>query len=163
MKLTGRRFAAKGCDVQREKLLGFIAGLLKFGCVGGTVMFFNLALLALASRFLGPHVSFLLAYVPAVTLHFLLNKWWVFRCERRDWGRQIAQYASVAATNFVINFTLYTLALRFVSSNTLLANLLALPAATAIGYVLFRQHVFQPQTDDLVKTGDDTDAELEAS
>jgi putative flippase GtrA len=69
----------------------------------------------------------------------------------------------VAATNFIINFTLYTLALRFVSSNTLLANFLALPATTAIGYVLFRQHVFQPQTGDLVKTGPDADAGLEAS
>ncbi len=86
-------------------------------------MVFNLALLALASRFLGPHVSFLAAYVPAVTLHFLLNKWWFFAANGETGAGKSLNTPAWPQPIFAIKLHAYTLALRFVSSNTLLANL----------------------------------------
>lgn len=121
-------------------------GFFRFCVVGGTVAVFNLGLLALCARFFRPNVSFLLAYLPSILLHFGLNKWWTFRCERSDMRRQLVQYLVVVGLNFAINFTLYNVALHWLSSNALLANLLALPASMFVGYVLFSRHVFAMPT-----------------
>ena len=128
--------------MQRENFVGIVIRLLKFGFVGGTVTIVNLSVLALTSRYLDPYTAFLVAYVPSVILHFTLNKQWVFRCERQDLMRQIFQYSAVAGMNFAINFALYALAFHFISRSTLIANLIAIPPTTLIGYLLFQKHVF---------------------
>jgi putative flippase GtrA len=128
--------------VQRENFVGFVIRLLKFGFVGGTVTIVNLGILALTSHFLDPYTAFLVAYVPSVILHFTLNKQWVFRCGRQDLMRQILQYSAVAAMNFAINFALYALAFHFITRSTLIANLIAIPPTTLLGYLLFQKHVF---------------------
>jgi putative flippase GtrA len=137
--LIGRKVDAK------EKNGGMIGGFLRFCVVGGTVTALNLGLLTLFALHFRPNVSFLLAYFPSILLHFALNKWWTFRCERSDFRRQLAQYLAVAGLNFLINFTLYNAALHWLTPSALLANLLALPASMVAGYLLFRRHVFLAQ------------------
>lgn len=119
-----------------------MSGFLRFCVVGGTVAAFNLGLLTLFAMHFRPNVSFLLAYLPSIALHFALNKWWTFRCERNDVHRQLAQYLLVVGLNFLINFTLYNAALQWLTTNALIANFLALPVSMATGYLLFRRHVF---------------------
>jgi len=136
-------FSPEMKPMQRGKLHETLGGFIRFCVVGGTVAIFNLGLLAALAGFLSPNASFLIAYPPAVALHFALNKWWTFRCQRNDMPKQLAQYILVAGLNFAINLGLYNAALHWMTSSAVLANAFALPVSMTVGFLLFRHHVFR--------------------
>lgn len=80
--------------------------LIRFVLVGGTVMLFFMALNGLLVRLgLGTQGAFLAAYVPALGLHFCLNKWWTFGgVQRHGTKRQVGEYILMAAVTFVIQW-----------------------------------------------------------
>lgn len=85
-----------------------VGQVFRFAVVGGTVMVFNVSLVWLLSRWLGRQASFLLAYPPTLAMHFSLNKWWTFGCQRTDTARQVAEYLIMVAVTFVIQWVVYT-------------------------------------------------------
>jgi putative flippase GtrA len=118
--------------------------------VGGTVAVIDFGGVAIFSRFLAPLVAVTVAYCIAVCCHFLLNKFWVFRCRRSDYGKQLVQYFGVIFTNWVITITVVHFCLSTFTSNVLIAKLFAIPCATMCNFLLMQFVVFrhrQPQSD----------------
>jgi putative flippase GtrA len=83
--------------------------LVRFAVVGLVVMGFFMGLNWLFGRWTGPTVAFLLAYPPALVLHYALNKWWTFGCARTDTARQVTEYLGMVAVTFVVQYAFFWL------------------------------------------------------
>src|SRR5260221_3890322 len=97
----------------------------------------------LFSRFLPPLVAVTIAYFIGVTCHFLLNKFWVFRCQRSDYLRQLLQYSAVVGSSWLITLCVVHRCLSTFTSNVLVAKLCAIPCATFSGFLLMQLLVFK--------------------
>jgi putative flippase GtrA len=110
--------------------------------VGATVAAIDFSLLWVLSRWLPPLIAVSIAYLTAVSCHFLLNKMWVFRCSRPDYAKQVAQYALGVAACWLTTLGIVRLSLSTITENILLAKLIAVPPATLVGFLMLRFFVF---------------------
>ena len=129
----------------RERVFRFV----RFATVGASVAAIDFSSVAILSRFLAPLVAVAIAYFIGVTCHFLLNKFWVFRCRRSDYFKQLIQYAAVILNSWVITIVVVHLSLSTFTSNVLIAKLVAIPCATLCNFLLmqfvvFRAHSSEP-------------------
>jgi putative flippase GtrA len=97
----------------------------------------------LLSHFLQPLVSISIAYFVGVTCHFLLNKFWVFQCQRSDYGRQLMQYFTVVLSSWLTTVMIVHLSLSTITQNILIAKLFAVPPATLVAFILMQFFVFR--------------------
>jgi putative flippase GtrA len=123
--------------------------LLRFCAVGGTVAVVDFSTVWLLSHLLHPLAAVSVAYFIGVSCHFLLNKFWVFRCRRSDYVRQLMQYLTVVLFSWLTTVAVVHLCLSTLTENVLIAKLFAVPPATLVGFVLmqffvFRKSNFQP-------------------
>lgn len=81
--------------------------MIRFVIVGLAVMVVFIGLNWLFGRWLGKDASFVLAYPPAVALHFWLNKTWTFGCARTDSIRQFSEYAVMVGVTFVVQVAVF--------------------------------------------------------
>lgn len=81
--------------------------ILRFAVVGCVVMAVFMALNWLLGRWCGKQAAFLIAYPPALALHFCLNKWWTFGCRRSDSHRQVGEYLLMVAGTFVLQWGVF--------------------------------------------------------
>jgi putative flippase GtrA len=122
--------------------------------VGGSVAVIDFSAVAFFSRFSPPLVSVTIAYFIAACCHFLLNKFWVFRCRRSDYAKQLVQYCCVILGNWLITIAVVHFCLSSFTSNVLIAKLFAIPCAMMFNFLLmqaivFRKHQEQPEEDRL--------------
>jgi putative flippase GtrA len=125
--------------LNRERVFRFV----RFATVGASVAVIDFSCVAVFSRFLLPLVAVSIAYFIGVTCHFLLNKFWVFRCSRKDYGKQLIQYAGVILNNWVITIVVVQICLSTFTSNVLIAKLCAIPCATMCNFFLMQMVVFR--------------------
>ena len=85
------------------------ARVLRYAAVGGLVMGVFTGLNWLLGHWFGKDASFIIAYPPAVALHFWLNKKWTFGCERTDSGRQLSEYLIMVLVTFLIQAAVFKL------------------------------------------------------
>jgi putative flippase GtrA len=111
--------------------------------VGSTVALIDFSMVFLFSRFLSPLVAVTIAYFIGVTCHFLLNKFWVFRCQRSDYVRQLLQYFLVVGSSWLITLGVVHFSLSTFTANILIAKLCAIPCATLSGFLLMQLFVFR--------------------
>jgi putative flippase GtrA len=83
------------------------ARVLRYGTVGLLVMGVFTGLNWLLGHRFGKDASFILAYPPAVALHFWLNKKWTFGCARVDAGRQVSEYLVMVLITFFIQAAVF--------------------------------------------------------
>lgn len=126
--------------LNRERVFRFV----RFATVGASVAMVDFGSVAVLSRLLAPLVAVSIAYFIGVTCHFLLNKFWVFRCRRKDYGKQLIQYGFVTLTNWFITIVVVQLCLSTFTSNVLIAKLCAIPCATMSNFILMQMLVFRP-------------------
>ena len=116
----------------------------RFAAVGGIVTLFFMALNALFGRVfgLGPQVSFLAAYPPALALHFLLNKLWTFGDRSATTHHQMGEYLFSVVVTFLIQWPSFLFFQKVVGLpgwfSAGMANLLQMSAS----YALLRWRVF---------------------
>lgn len=110
--------------------------------MGATVAFIDFSLVWILSRSLSPMIAVSISFVTAGSCHFLLNKLWVFRCGRTDYAKQVGQYVLAVTGSGLTTVGVVRLSLLTITSNVLLAKLIALPPATLVGFVLLRFVVF---------------------
>jgi putative flippase GtrA len=104
----------------------------------------DFAALSLLHLVLAPTAAFSIAYAAGVITHFLLNKYWTFRCARTDLLRQIAEYLLVVAMNYALQLVVFREVLStWPGAGVYLAKAAALPAGTVLGFFLFKKHVFK--------------------
>jgi len=111
--------------------------------VGAAVAAIDFGLVWLLSGRLPPLIAVSIAYFTAVCGHFLLNKMWVFQCQRSDYIRQIIEYSSVVVANWVTTIAIVHLCLSSITTNLLIAKLFAVPPATLIAFLLMQLFVFR--------------------
>jgi putative flippase GtrA len=111
--------------------------------VGGTVAVVDFTAVWLLGHLLQPLAAVSIAYFVGVTCHFLLNKFWVFRCRRSDYVRQLMKYLTVVLSSWLTTLLTVQLCLSTVTHNILLAKLFAVPPATLVGFVLMQFFVFR--------------------
>jgi putative flippase GtrA len=119
-----------------------IRRLIRFGTVGVVVMFSFMAMNWLLGHWCSALVAFLVAYPPAVTLHFCLNKWWTFGCARTDMGRQVTEYLVMVAVTFVVQFGFFWLAHDLCGLAGWLAAGVANAAQMALSFLIMQRKVF---------------------
>lgn len=120
----------------------FIMKLLRFGLVGGTVTLVLMGLTKLFTGWWGNQVGFLVAYPFALTLHFLLNKWWTFGSQRRDNARQVSEYLLMAGVTFLIQWAIYSLVIHYTRITPAFATVIANAAQMVITFVAMDRRVF---------------------
>jgi putative flippase GtrA len=116
--------------------------LLRFGTVGGLVAGVDFGLVWTLSHWLAPLISVSIAYLTAACCHFLLNKLWVFHCNRTDYARQLLQYGVSVLTCWLTTLGIVQLSLATITSNVLVAKLIAVLPAMFVGFVLLQFFVF---------------------
>ena len=116
---------------------------LRFCLVGGFVCLVDLAMLWLWSRFTPPMVAVSAAYFIAVTVHFCLNKWWVFRNQSTAVGAQVFKYALTVAACWLCTVAIFSLSLHWLTTNIFVAKIIAVPPATLLSFALMRWFVFE--------------------
>jgi len=137
----------------RERVFRFV----RFATVGASVAAIDFGSVAIFSRFLAPLIAVTIAYFIGVTCHFLLNKFWVFRCQRSDYLKQLFQYGAVILNSWIITIIVVHLCLSTFTSNVLIAKLCAIPCATMCNFLLmqfvvFRTHRAEARTQNLSYT-----------
>lgn len=140
-----RGFSAINTRVNITDLLNRerVSRFLRFATVGSSVAVIDFSGVAIFSRFLDPLVAVTVAYFIAVCCHFLLNKYWVFRCRRSDYAKQLIQYSGVIFTNWLITIGVVHFCLSTFTANVLIAKLFAIPCATMCNFLLMQLVVFR--------------------
>jgi putative flippase GtrA len=123
------------------------ARILRYGVVGGLVMAVFTGLNWLLGHWFGKDASFILAYPPAVSLHFWLNKKWTFGCTRTDAGRQVSEYLLMVLVTFLIQAAVF----KILTSTTSLPGWAAAGAANAaqmaITFFVMQFRIFRKMPD----------------
>ena len=119
--------------------------LVRFGSVGVLVMLAFMALNGLLGRWLPAQAAFLVAYPPALALHFLLNKLWTFGDRRETTGRHLAEYLHAVVLTFLIQWPVFTLAQGQLGAPGWLAAGLANGVQMTASFLLLRNRVFGEQ------------------
>ncbi len=99
----------------------------------------------LLAPMLGEDPAFLVAYVPAVALHFCLNKWWTFGCTRQDSGRQLGEYFAMVLVTFLIQAAVFKLLTHFTELPSWIAAGVANVAQMAVTFVAMQRRIFSGQ------------------
>jgi putative flippase GtrA len=81
--------------------------IVRFAVVGLTVAGVFMGLNWLFGHWMGKGASYLLAYPPAILLHYLLNKHWTFGCARTDSARQVSEYLVMVLVTFAIQSAVF--------------------------------------------------------
>jgi putative flippase GtrA len=126
--------------LNRERVFRFV----RFATVGASVAVIDFSSVAVLSRFLPPLVAVTIAYFTAVICHFLLNKFWVFRCRRSDYLKQLFQYGAVILNSWVVTIVVVQVCLSSFTSSVLVAKLFAIPCAMLCNFLLMQLVVFRP-------------------
>ena len=124
-------------QIARIKKLG------RFCAVGGLVCGLDLFLVWSLNHWFLAQVAVSIAYFVAVTVHFCLNKWWVFENRDVQYAAQILRYGFVVLACWLCTLFILTACLHFVTSNVVLAKVLAIPPTTILGFLLMKLFVFR--------------------
>lgn len=119
-----------------------IRRVLRFGLVGAFVMGVFMGLNWLLEPRLGRDGAFLAAYIPAVGLHFCLNKWWTFGCERTDSARQAGEYLLMVLVTFLIQAAVFKTITHFTLLPSWLAAGVANAAQMIVTFLVMQRRVF---------------------
>jgi putative flippase GtrA len=126
--------------LNRDRVLRFM----RFVTVGASVAVIDCSGVALFSRVFPPLVAVTVAYFIAVCCHYLANKFWVFRCRRSDYLKQLFSYGVVIVNNWLITMIVVSVCLATFTSNVVIAKLCAIPCATMCNFLLMQLVVFRP-------------------
>jgi len=118
--------------------------LLRFAVVGGMVMIFFMGLNWLFGRWMGATLAFLLAYPPALLLHYLLNKRWTFADAAPTDARKFADYLHAVLVTFLIQWPVFTLAQAGLGLPAWLAAGVANLLQMIASFLLLQWRVFHP-------------------
>ena len=114
----------------------------RFCLVGAAVLVLDFTLIWVFLHVVPRLVAVSIAYVLAVTAHFLLNKWWVFQAGQARAVPQTIRYGLALAACWLSTVSLVWLALHTVTDHVLIAKAIAVPPTTLLGFFLLRFYVF---------------------
>lgn len=116
---------------------------LRFCTVGGTVAVIDLTVVWITSHLLPALASVSLGYITGVTCHFLLNKFWVFRCDSQQYQRQVALYLLHVALYWLVTMLIVSTALSLTGAGPVVARVISIPPMTLFTFCFLRFVVFK--------------------
>jgi putative flippase GtrA len=116
----------------------------RYAVVGVVVMAVFTSLNWLLGLRFGKDTSFILAYPPAVGLHYWLNKHWTFGCTRTDAKRQVSEYLVMVLVTFLIQAAVFGVLTRLTSLPGWAAAGTANAAQMAITFLAMQYRIFKP-------------------
>jgi putative flippase GtrA len=119
-----------------------IPQLIRFCVVGGSVALIDLTIVWMTSHFLPALFAVSLGYFTGVTCHFLLNKFWVFRCNSRRYRRQLALYLLHIALYWLMTILIVSLVLSM-TGNVVVARVVSIPPMTLFTFCFLRFVIFK--------------------
>ena len=122
----------------QERSLRFI----RFCTVGGTVAVIDLAVVWITSHLLPPLAAVSFGYIIGVTCHFLLNKFWVFRCNSQRYHFQLALYSFYIALYWLMTMLIVSLILSTTSASVVVARAISIPPMMLFTFCFLRFVVF---------------------
>jgi putative flippase GtrA len=123
----------------QARILQFI----RFCTVGGSVAVIDLTLVWITSHLLPALVAVSLGYIVGVTCHFLLNKFWVFRCNSQQYRRQVALYLVQVALNWLMTMLIVSMVLSSTAASVVVARMISIPPITLFTFCFLRFVVFR--------------------
>ena len=126
----------------RERVLQ----LIRFFGVGGSVAVIDLSVVWTTSHFVPALVAVSLGYIIGVSCHFLLNKFWVFRCNSRQYRRQVALYLLHMALYWLITMLIVSLVLSLTPASVVVARMVSIPPMTLFTFCFLRFVIFKKGT-----------------
>jgi putative flippase GtrA len=123
----------------QERILQFM----RFCTVGGSVAVIDLTLVWITSHILPALVAVSVGYIVGVTCHFLLNKFWVFRCNSQQYRRQVALYLVQVALNWLMTMLIVSLVLSRTGASVVVARMISIPPMTLFTFCFLRFVVFR--------------------
>jgi putative flippase GtrA len=120
--------------------------LIRFCTVGGSVAVIDLSVVWTTSHFLPALVAVSLGYIIGVTCHFLLNKFWVFRCKSQQYRRQLALYLLHMALYWLMTMLIVSLVLSLTHANVVVARVVSIPPMTLFTFCFLRFVIFNKRS-----------------
>jgi putative flippase GtrA len=118
--------------------------LVRYAVVGTVVLLVFTGLNWLWGLRFGKDTSFLLAYPPAVGLHFWLNKHWTFGCRRADAGRQVSEYLVMVLVTFLVQAAVFATLTRLTDLPGWVAAGMSNAAQMIITFLAMQYRIFRP-------------------
>src|ERR1700757_2620920 len=122
----------------KERILQFT----RFCAVGGSVAVIDLTVVWITSHLLPALAAVSLGYITGVTCHFLLNKFWVFRCSSRQYRRQLAWYLLHVALYWLMTMLIVSLVLSITATSVVVARVISIPPMMLFTFCFLRFVVF---------------------
>jgi putative flippase GtrA len=122
-----------------------IPQLIRFCVVGGSVALIDLTIVWISSHLLPALFAVSLGYFTGVICHFLLNKFWVFRCNSQQYRRQLALYLLHMVLYWLMTILIVSLVLS-ISGNVVVARVISIPPMTLFTFCFLRFVVFKNAT-----------------
>jgi putative flippase GtrA len=116
--------------------------LIRFCAVGGSVGVIDLSVVWITSHLLSALYSVSLGYIIGVICHFLLNKFWVFRCNSKHYRREIAFYLLHMTLYWLMTILTVSLLLP-ITGNVVVARVISIPPMTLFTFCFLRFVVFK--------------------
>jgi putative flippase GtrA len=117
--------------------------LIRFCFVGGVVGLIDFVLIWIFLLVMPRLAAVAVAYLLAVSLHFSLNRWWVFGVADVPATGQLGRYGLTVAACWACTVGVTAFALAILTANVFVAKALAIPPATLLGFFLMRGYVFR--------------------
>ncbi|MBV8225984.1 MAG: GtrA family protein [Verrucomicrobia bacterium] len=123
-----------------------IMQLIRFCTVGGSVAVIDLSVVWTTSHFLPALVAVSLGYIIGVTCHFLLNKFWVFRCASQQYRRQVALYLLHITLYWLMTMLIVSLVLSLTHASVVVARVVSIPPMTLFTFCFLRFVIFNKRS-----------------
>ena len=117
--------------------------LIRFLVVGGSVAIIDLSVVWTTSHLVPALVAVSFGYITGVTCHFLLNKFWVFRCNSQAYRRQLAFYLLHITLYWLLTMVIVSLVLSISGGNAVVARVISIPPMTLFTFCSLRFLVFR--------------------
>jgi putative flippase GtrA len=117
--------------------------ILRYGVVGAAVMVFFSGMNWILGHAMGKDLAFIVAYPPAVALHFWLNKTWTFGSARKDTGKQFSEYAVMVAVTFLIQWAVFKILTSLTTVPGWFAALAANAAQMIVTFLAMQLRIFK--------------------
>jgi putative flippase GtrA len=122
----------------KERILQFT----RFCTVGGSTAVIDLTVVWITSHFLSALVAVSLGYISAVICHFLLNKFWVFKCNSQRYHQQLPLYLLYVALYWLMTMVTVSLVLSITSASVVVARAISIPPMMLFTFCFLRFVVF---------------------
>jgi putative flippase GtrA len=122
----------------KERILQFT----RFCVVGGSVAVIDLTVVWIASHLLPALAAVSIGYIAGVICHFLLNKFWVFRCNSQRYRRQLALYSVHVALYWLMTMLIVSLVLHITATSVVVARVISIPPMMLFTFCFLRFVVF---------------------